>query len=176
MAVVHGIIKDYGGDITIYSEIGKGTKFQIFLPLINKKEKVIDNITTTALPAGNERILFVDDEAGLCKVSKQIIERLGYKVDAQTSPEEALDKFKQAAKLYDLVITDKTMPHFTGFDLAREIRNIRSDIPIILCTGFNNQADLSMAQEIGIKEIILKPIDKQQIAEAIRKVLDKKGL
>jgi len=118
----------------------------------------------------------VDNEEFLGKIGKQIFERLDYKVDVQISPEEALGKFKQAAELYDLVITDKTMPHLTGFDLAHEIRKIRSDIPIILCTGFCDKRDLAMAQELGIEEFIMKPINKQEIAETIRKVLDKKGL
>jgi CheY-like chemotaxis protein len=65
------------------------------------------------------------------------------------------------------------MPHMTGFDLTREIKNIRSDIPIIMCTGFNDETDLAKANEIGIQEFIMKPLDKRLIAETIRKVLDK---
>gem|GEM_PF-1474657 len=115
LAVVHGIIKDDGGDITVYSNVGKGTTFQVFLPLISIKEKIVDNTKNTTLPTGNERILFVDDEVHLCKISKQILERRGYTVDIQTSPEEAISQFKQAAELYDLVIIDRACPNFAYF-------------------------------------------------------------
>ncbi|MCP4717491.1 MAG: response regulator, partial [Deltaproteobacteria bacterium] len=132
LAVVHGIVKDHGGDINAYSEIGKGTIFNVLLPLIYVNEETAYNIKTASLPTGSETILFVDDEQELTNLSKRLLERLGYKVVTHTNSEKALAEFKQSADSYDLVITDKTMPHLTGYDLSREILSIKSDIPIIL--------------------------------------------
>jgi two-component system cell cycle sensor histidine kinase/response regulator CckA len=172
LAVVHGIVKGHNGLITVQSEIGKGTTFSIVFPAV-EKQAVSEPETGEELPTGCERILFIDDEEPLVKIGHQKLERLGYKVDATTSPIEALERFRSRPDQFDLVITDLTMPKMTGDKLVKEILDIRPDIPVILCTGFSEKIDEKKANAIGAADYIEKPLDKRDFAFKIRKVLDK---
>jgi signal transduction histidine kinase/CheY-like chemotaxis protein len=171
LSVAHGIVKSHGGVINVHSELGKGTTFQILLPSIDgvAKSEVDED---KPLPKGDERILFVDDEATLVDLGKQMLEHLGYKVEGKTSSIEALETFRARPDDFDLILTDKTMPNLTGFDLGKECKVIRPDIPIILCTGFSESSLLLRAGSMGISEIIMKPLLMRDLAGAIRKVLD----
>ena len=173
LAVIHGIVKEHNGMITVESELGKGTTFNTFFPAV-EKEVILETETDEELPTGNERILFIDDEESLVKIGHQRLERLGYKVEATTSPIEALDLFRSKPDQYDLVITDLTMPKMTGDKLVKEILNMRPDIPIILCTGFNEKIDEKKAKAIGAADYIEKPIDKHDFAFKVWKVLGRK--
>ena len=173
LAVVHGIVKGHNGLITVESEVGKGTTFSIFFPVV-EKEAVVETETDDKLPTGDERILYIDDEESIAKLGRQRLERLGYQVEATTSPIEALALFRSKPDQFDLVITDLTMPKMTGDKLVKEILNIRTDIPIILCTGFSEKIDEKKAKEIGAADYIEKPLDKFNFAFKIRKVLDGK--
>jgi CheY-like chemotaxis protein len=172
LAVVHGIVKGHNGLITVQSEIGKGTTFSMVFPAV-EEQAVSEPETGKELPTGDERILFIDDEEPLVKMGHQRLERLGYKVDATTSPIEALERFRSRPDQFDLVITDLTMPKMTGDKLVQEILNIRPDIPVILCTGFSEKIDEKKANAIGAADYIEKPLDKRDFAFKIRKVLDK---
>ncbi len=172
LSVVHGIIKSHGGTIAVESELGKGSKFEVFFPAI-ESDVAVEPESAVPLPVGTEQILFVDDEEFQVDVGKQILERLGYNVVTRTSSLEALEAFKNDPNGFDLVITDQTMPNMTGKDLAKEMLSKRSDIPIILCTGFSEQIDEVKAKEMGIS-FVMKPIVLSQIANTIREVLDKK--
>jgi CheY-like chemotaxis protein len=174
LSTVHGIVKGLKGAISVYSEEGKGTRFSIFLPA-HSGEDSKEGFTVPELPTGNERILLVDDEASLVDVGKTQLKSLGYKVSTRTSPLEALALFQKRPLQYDLVITDLTMPKMTGLDLAREIIQIRSDIPIILCSGFSAFIDDNQLLSAGVKRLIKKPILLGEFATAIREVLDKSG-
>jgi PAS domain S-box-containing protein len=171
LAVVHGIVKEHNGIITVESELGKGTMFSIFFPVV-EKEAVVETETDEELPIGDERILFIDDEESIVKLGHQRLERLGYKVKSTTNPIEALDLFRSEPDQFDLVITDQTMPKMTGENLVKEILNIRPDIPTILCTGFSEKIDEKKAKEIGTTEYIEKPLDKLDFASKVRNVLD----
>ncbi|MBF0225805.1 MAG: PAS domain S-box protein [Desulfobacterales bacterium] len=179
LSVIHGIVKDLGGTITVYSKPGKGTTFHIFLPIVDTKgmqinlnELHIDGNNVIAV--GTERILFVDDEEILIELGKQLLEPLGYKVTATTDSREAFEIFKEQPNKFDLVLTDQTMPKLTGLELAKKILKIR-DIPIILCSGFSDSITPGKLHEIGIAEFIMKPFVKKEIAQIIRKILDKKN-
>ncbi len=171
LAVVHGIVKGHTGLITVESEFEKGTTFSMFFPVV-EKEAVVETETDEDLPIGNERILFVDDEESIAKLGHRRLERLGYKLESTTSPIKALELFRSQPDQFDLVITDLTMPKMTGDKLVKEILNIRSDIPIILCTGFSEKIDEKKAKEIGAADYIEKPLDKRDFAFKVRKVLD----
>jgi PAS domain S-box-containing protein len=171
LAVVHGIVKEHKGIITMKSEAGKGTTFSIFFPIV-EKEAVADIETDEKLPTGNERILFIDDEESIAKLGCQVLERLGYHVEETISPIEALDIFRSKSDKFDLVITDLTMPKMTGDKLVKEILAIRPDIPIILCTGFSERIDEKNAKAMGVADYIEKPLDKLSLAVTVRRVLD----
>ena len=174
LAVTHGYVKDFGGNIKVESKKGKGTAFTLLFPVITEILTPDQSKDIEPLPIGTETIMLVDDEFILVKTCKRILERLGYTVIGETSPEEALDRFKQSKESYDLIITDKTMPKMTGFSLAREINKIRTDIPILLYTGHKEKDDEKKIKAAGISDIIMKPFDKKSIAKIVRKVLDQK--
>jgi PAS domain S-box-containing protein len=171
LSVVHGIVKSHGGDIQVSSKLGKGTSFHVYFP-------VTEAVTTPgvepaeAVPGGNEHILFVDDERSLAEMGKHLLERLGYNVTVKTSSIEALEAFRNFPNRYDLVITDQTMPNMTGTQLTRELIKIRADIPVILCTGFSDMVNKENYREMGIREFLMKPIIKKNIARIIRDVLE----
>ena len=172
LAVVHGIIKDLSGSITVSSEPEKGTTFNVFLPRIEVAEVEAKPEKITPLPMGNEQILFVDDEPALTDLGKQMLEGLGYKVEVRTSPVEALEAFRTLPNKFDLVITDMIMPKMTGDELVKELMAIRSDIPIILCTGFSERITEEKAKAIGISAFAMKPFVIRDLANTIHKVLD----
>ena len=173
LAVVHGIITSHGGNITANSEPGKGATFEVVFPVV-EIETEPEIKTSDEIPRGTERILFIDDEMPIVKTAKQMLYRLGYHVDARMSNLEALEVFRNSPDAFDLIITDYTMPNMTGSELAKELMHIRPDIPIILCTGFNEQIDEDIAKKMGINAFVKKPIVMREIATTIREVLDNK--
>ncbi len=171
LAMVHGIVKDHGGMIKVYSEKGSGTAFQIFFPCLDEKSTVVEG-QTKALSTGSERILFLDDDKILVDIGEQMLQKLGYKVDSRTSPFEALEVFRANPDKYDILITDMTMPQMSGDTFAQAVLKIRSDVPIILCTGFSNLISPEKAKESGIRGFLMKPLTMSDLSKNIRKVLD----
>jgi PAS domain S-box-containing protein len=173
LAVVLGIVKDYRGDIKINSEVGEGSVFAVYLPLMEKLSDNLPDINNLSFPTGSEHILLVDDEASIARLQKQILERLGYRVTARVSSMDALEAFKVNPVNYDLVITDMTMPNMTGDQLAREIISIKPGVPVIICTGFSEKIDPNRAAAMGIKGFLMKPVVRSELAEMVKRVLSK---
>jgi CheY-like chemotaxis protein len=173
LSVVHGIIKSHGGFIRVESEPEKGSAFHIYLPKIEKREALT---VKEELPVkgGKECILFVDDEDLNVELNSERLTRLGYEVVATTSSLEALEIFKNDPRRFHLVITDYTMPNLTGVELARKLLKVRDDIPIILCTGYNDSISPDRARRAGIREFLLKPQSTRGLDTAIRLILDAK--
>jgi CheY-like chemotaxis protein len=169
LAVVHGIVTSHGGAITVASTLGQGTTFAIYLPRIATQPPVVTH-SAGQMPQGHERVLFVDDEKVLTTVWRQLLARMGYQVTVYTSSPDALVAFRSTPHSFDLVITDQTMPHITGETLVGELRRIRSDIPVILCTGYNPLIDAERAAALGIDAFLLKPIAAEDLARTIRQV------
>ena len=170
LSVVQGIVKSHGGSISVYSEPGKGTVFHIFLPRIAKALSS-DREKPELTGGGSERILFVDDEQILAELGEELLKALGYRVTAETSSSESLKLFRANPGGYDLVITDMTMPGLTGRELAKEIRAIRPEIPIIMCSGFTEFLNQGEAKEAGISEFLMKPYVANKLDQLIRTVL-----
>ena len=173
LSVVHGIVKNHQGIITVESEPGDGTSFHVFLPVAEEEEK-IEIKKTVEMSKGTERVLFVDDEQSMTRVVKVMLERLGYNVKVRTNSLEALEAFRANPYEFDLLITDQTMPHMTGSELAREFMQIRQDIPIILCSGFSEQMNEEKAKKMGIRAFVMKPVIMSELSHIIRKVLNQK--
>jgi PAS domain S-box-containing protein len=172
LSVVHGIVKNHRGRITVYSEVNKGTAFHIYLPVIpGFKDAVQSASAADEVPEGRERILLVDDDAHILKMITQMLSKLGYQVVSRTNGLEALAAFMANPDQFDLVITDATMPQMTGMKLSHEILNIRPGIPIILCTGFSETITHEQASEMGIKGFLMKPVLRSELAKVMRKVL-----
>ncbi|MCP4221316.1 MAG: PAS domain S-box protein [bacterium] len=172
LAVVHGIVQSHDGYIGVYSEEGEGTTFSILLPVItaavNKQAKESDVIL-----GGHERILLVEDDAMLAEAEEKMLQELGYDVTVMKSGSEAAEIFSRVPHHFDIVITDYAMTRMTGTQLIRHIREIRTDIPVILCTGFSNVTTPEEMKELDIGTVIMKPLDLEHTANTIRKLLAK---
>jgi PAS domain S-box-containing protein len=171
LSVVHGIVRAMNGTITAYSEPGQGSTFKVYFPVIEKRlEPQVSNVE--AVPTGNERILFIDDEPALAEIGKKTLETLGYDVTTRTSSIEALELFKTRPDRFDLVITDMTMPNMAGDILAGELIRIRPEILVILCTGYSAKVNEQQAMAMGIRAFVWKPVMTREIATTVRKVFD----
>jgi CheY-like chemotaxis protein len=144
-----------------------------YLPEINFTPPARESLGKENLPTGTERILVIDDEQSIVNMEKLMLNRLGYKVVAKSNSMEALLLFEEAPDEFDLVITDITMPVMAGDRLAQKILDRRSDIPIIMCTGYNKSVTEEKARDIGIRDYILKPFSMSQLAKTVRKALDR---
>lgn len=172
LAVVHGIVKSCNGRIHVESEPGKGATFKLYFPAAEtpNNESVEKK---SVMPTGNEKILFVDDEASIEKMGRRFLEQLGYRVITENSSLRALERVKKEPAFFDLVISDVTMPAMTGDKLAAEILKINPDLPIILCTGYSKKISGKVKNKKGIAGILYKPIEQPVLAKKVRDILDK---
>ena len=175
LAVVRGIVKNHKGAITVDSQSGKGATFTILLPVTSEKY-VLKTRLHDEIPRGDETILFVDDEEFIADMAQNMLERFGYSVETRLNPVEALELFQTKPNEIDLIITDMTMPQMTGINLCEKVKNVRSDIPIIICTGHSSLIDEKKSKELGITGYITKPIRMRDLAQTIRHVLDSRRL
>jgi signal transduction histidine kinase len=171
LSVVHGIVKSLGGDIRVISEKGHGADFQIIFPALAKENAAVIP-PSSPLPRGEERVMVVDDETELVSWLQRFLGDLGYQVTAHADSRAALAAFLAAPDSFDLIVTDMTMPGLTGKELAREILARRPELPVIMCTGFSETMDRNQALELGIREYVMKPVVRQELAQIVRKVLD----
>jgi PAS domain S-box-containing protein len=172
LSVVHGIVKEYGGDIRVYSEVGKGTIFHVYLPILTSADDTVPAEVPEKYPTGREHILLVDDEKPIADLIRMMLQKLEYSVTVRTNSLEALNEFRASPLNFDLVISDKGMPNMTGFQLAGELTTIRPEIPIIICTGIINENDRQIVQSLGVKELLIKPVGIRKLSIMVRNVLD----
>ena len=173
LATVHGIVVDCKGFIRVSSTVGEGTVFHVYFPILEQQEpEDFSEDEDTSLPTGTERILLVDDEIALCNVGRIMLSGLGYTVTSTTSSLEALDMILNDPDRFDLVISDLTMPEFTGSELARAIFDLKPDMPFILYSGYSASLTEEEACAIGIRRIISKPLRLKALAENVRNSLD----
>ncbi len=173
LAVVHGIVESHGGAIMLKSAIGQGACFQIYLPCC--KEKLINLPGPVSEPVkGQGRILLIDDEEAIVNLGRRSLEKLGYHVTGETRSRAALKRFAEDPMQFDLVITDQTMPHMTGIVLAQELWKIRSDLPVIISTGFSETLTVEKASDLGFYALLSKPYTASELAKTIRQCLSRR--
>jgi CheY-like chemotaxis protein/anti-sigma regulatory factor (Ser/Thr protein kinase) len=170
LALIYGIVQKLSGGIAVFSEPDQGATFDVYFPRTKMLQApMVDALEP--LPIGKGLVLVVDDEKPIVDMLKEMLECLGYDVAERYGSYDALEAFRSRADSFDLVITDLTMPHMTGIDLAREILKIRPDTPIILCTGFSAAVDENWTKRVGIKGFLMKPIDLRDLATTVNKIL-----
>ncbi|HSO59847.1 MAG TPA: response regulator [Desulfobacterales bacterium] len=172
LSVIHGIVKNHGGFITVESRPGQGSSFHVYLPTIDEMAQDIEVEIHATETGGGERILLVDDEEQIVAMEKQLLEKLGYQVTACASSSEAWTVFSARPDQFDLMITDMTMPHMAGDRLSEKILDIRPNLPVILCTGYNDMIDADKALAMGIRKFVMKPLEKNELSRAIRSALE----
>ncbi|BHH85942.1 transporter substrate-binding domain-containing protein [Desulforhopalus sp. 52FAK] len=171
LSIVHGIVKKAGGFITVKSKEGEGTTFQMFFPSLPARREEQQGTVEHSLQ-GNERILLVDDEEEVVATTSKLIKTMGYQVTVAVNGQAALEQFVEQPEAFDLVITDQTMPKLTGVELTKKLREIRPDLPVILCTGYSSLIDQEKAESMGVSGFILKPFSRREIGQMIRKLCD----
>ena len=171
LSVAYGIVKAHEGAITVETAKGNGTLFRVFLPKAQGMAAADEAPRRRALQRGSASILFIDDEEAVASMAQESLSRLGYKIQAETDPEAALKEFSRDATRFDLVITDQAMPRMSGLTLAQRVLEMRPDIPVILCTGYSETVDEKTAKEAGIGAFLMKPVTREQMANAVKRAL-----
>ncbi len=174
LAVVHGIVKNHAGAVTLRSEPGQGSVLELFLPVARKQKLKKKMRAHAEPPEGSERILFVDDEEMLLEMARGMLEGLGYQVTVAQNGAEAWNIFRENPSRFDLVITDQTMPGLTGVALSRKILKTSKRMPIILCTGYSEVVSADKARKAGISAFVMKPVVRKELAEVVRRTLDER--
>lgn len=172
LAVVHGIVREAGGFIRVDSTEGRGSRFDLYLPAEKMDSSAESASAKKEIPTGNEHILIVDDENAITQVNRALLEQLGYRTTTEGDSLRALDMFLAAPERFDLLLTDQTMPGLTGSELARNVLEIRSDMPIILCAGYSSVISEKDALDLGIRGYLLKPVGSEDLARSVRGALD----
>ncbi|MEO7599635.1 MAG: ATP-binding protein [Opitutus sp.] len=174
LSVVHGIMKSHEGTVLVYSQPGEGTEFVLYFPAHTVAKDTIAPFDSVSVAPGNgERVLYVDDEGPLGQMGRNILERLNYRVEVHNDPVTALSSFRANPDSYDLMLTDLTMPGMTGIELARQILQLRPELPVVLMTGYAATIDGEQARAQGIAELLLKPHSLTTLGLAVRRALHK---
>jgi CheY-like chemotaxis protein len=171
LAVVHGIVRDHDGALSVESQVGGGTTFEVYLPEhVGTAE--VEQSGPTALPRGKgERILVVDDEEALCASLTHLLTRLGYSVVAKAKPDEALAAFREAPAEFALVLTDLTMPGMTGIELAGQLLALKPDARVALMSGFSGTWTPASVRTLGLVDMLVKPLSAAALAEGVARAL-----
>ncbi len=179
LSVVHGIVQAHQGVIQVTSRDGQGTAFEVLLPALDRsvpeKPSPAPTETPSIRPHGSERILLIDDEPSLLKVGERVLRQSGYEVQSCLDPEEALRLFQSAPASFDLVITDFSMPGLTGLDLAAKLREMRPQVPILICTGYGAGLTPDRARDLGFHAVLQKPVEVETLCKSARSALDAAG-
>ncbi len=170
LSTVHGIVKDHGGIIKVYSEVNVGTSFQVFFPVDGTKEQ-LPEMNDEILPHGCERILMVDDEDLLLRIGKELLEGLGYKVETCDSSIDALECVRRHPEKYDLIYCDFSMPHMNGDVFTQKAKELRHDLPVIIATGYTTKINRDKLKEVGVSNVLIKPVTLYEMANTVRTTL-----
>ena len=171
LAVVHGIVSEHGGTIHVESQPGVGTSFHVLLPAFSGTVAEDPMVEAAPVPGNGERILFIDDEPTLCNAAQKLLGTLNYVVTTKVHAADAIKLFRADPTAFDLVISDLTMPGMTGVDVAAQVLVARPGMPLILTTGFNASWTLDAIRELGVHDIVTKPLSLTTLSTTIRAAL-----
>jgi CheY-like chemotaxis protein len=175
LSVVHGIVQQHGGAITVQSSLGQGSRFDVYLPAAAEKSAT-DHAPQGEVPRGNgEKVLYVDDEEPLVLLMTRMLERLGYEISGCTDPQEALKIFRSCPETFGAVVSDLSMPGMSGTELAREILQIRPGTPIVITSGYVRSKDNDAVRALGLPDIQLKPDTVEELAKTLKELMTAKG-
>ena len=175
LATVHGIVENHGGGITVRSAPEKGTSFEIYFPRIDTLSPAMLDREEQRPTGITSRILFVDDEEVLARLGRGVLTKLGHTVTACNDGLQAFEIFRKEPAGFDLLITDQMMPGITGLELARQCREIRHELPIILVTGYSESIGEEKMRGKLVNEVLMKPLGINPLAEAIQRVVTGKA-
>ena len=176
LSMVHGILHDWGGHITVSLSPGKATTFNLYIPVndASSNDRIADTDDADEVESRSVQrvdsalhLLVVDDEEAIGRFMEEILKIHGYQVTLFTDSREAAEAFQQQPTKYDLLITDQTMPNMTGLELIEALHNIRPELPVILCTGYSEQVNEENAGDLGINVYLPKPVETERIFAAI---------
>jgi len=171
LALVHGIVADFGGEIDVATQLGVGTTFTIWLPAAGNMPRRLAEPAREMPRGSGQTVMIVDDERALLALAEDTLAELGYEPVGFDSSVAALQAFRAEPKRFDLVLTDETMPDLAGTELAREIRRLRPEISIILMSGYSGAQLSERAQAAGVMEVLRKPLIRRDIAEPVARAL-----
>lgn len=169
LAIVRAIVEAHSAAITVESEVGVQTTFNVFWPAITPPRELNDRRTGPEQRAAH--VLFVEDDAMLCRVGERSLQSRGYRVTTFTDPEAAFVAFAGRPNDFDVVLTDLTMPNLTGLELAKKLRAVRKDLPIILCTGNPGTVTDEKVAAAGIRELVLKPMGLKDLLDVVARAM-----
>ncbi len=175
LTIVHGIVRNHGGDIVVKSKVGEGTRVDVFFPAaadVTPEEDLTPVMGEWT--GGGRRLLCVDDEASALKVLEEMLRELGYEVCSAVGGMEALEVFKREPDLFDGVITDKVMPNIDGLELARYFKRVRPGMPVILCTGYADDLSEKELDDIGVFDYLHKPFAADQLGCTLKEAFSTK--
>jgi PAS domain S-box-containing protein len=171
LSLVHGIVNDLDGAIDITSTMGRGTRFDIWLPSVGEMPDPAQE-PSHALPLGaGQIIMIVDDERALVDLAEETTAQLGYEPVGFEHSSAALEAFLAAPQRFDVLITDESMPRLNGSELIARIRAVRPSMPVIMMTGHANVELAERGAQLGVSEILLKPLHGSELAYALARVL-----
>jgi PAS domain S-box-containing protein len=173
LSVVRGILKNHDAAISVYSEPGRGTRFNLYFPAVEERQQAVEPTNALPRPGRGERILYLDDEESLVVLAKRMLERMGYEVAGFNDSSKALEAFARAPRDFDLILTDLSMPGMSGMEVSRRMLQIRPDIPVLLATGYVRSEDVELARQIGIREVIWKPQTISEMGDLLAQQLEK---
>ncbi len=176
LSVVHGIMQNHGGAITVYSQQGKGSVFHLYFPAVAAPNASLVPVRKAARLRGRgQRVLLIDDEEMIARTARTMLQRLGYEVSAYTNPSEAMEEFASNPSTYHLILSDLTMPIMSGLEVAERVRALRTEIPFILASGYLGEKEQEIARSLKISRLITKPISLDVLAETLAECLSEKA-